>query len=136
MSEAEEIADRGSMLIWQIEAALERSQLYLTLHEIGCEGEVSAEPPSGDSSQAGSLCHVTNGSAAASPSRWLELAREKLAETKELIRKTEKPYEPHVPDWEEWEPPEYVGVFKPGQIVGYHCRDEEIRWLEKALENA
>ena len=127
LSEAETIAERGSMLIWQIEAALERSQLYLTLHEIGWKGDAPPELPSEGTA------NDTNG---ASPSRWLELAREKLAETKELITKTEKPYEPHVPDWEEWEPPEYVGVFKPGQIVGYHCRDEEIRWLEEAVENA
>ena len=33
LSEAETIAKRDSMLIWQIEAALERTQLYLTLAE-------------------------------------------------------------------------------------------------------
>ena len=42
-------------------------------------------------------------------------------------------YEPHVPDWPEWEPPEYIGVFKKGDIVGYHRRDPEIEQLEKAL---
>ena len=37
--------------------------------------------------------------------------------TKALIKPTEKPYVPHVPDWEEWKPPEYVGLFKEGDIV-------------------
>ena len=136
LSEAETIADRGSMLIWQIEAALERSRLFLALHEIGWEGEAPAKPRSGDASQAGSLRHVTNDSAGASPSRWLELARAKLEETRRLVRRTESEYEPHVPDWEEWEPPEYVGVFKKGDTIGYHCRNGEIADLEAAIERA
>jgi len=47
-------------------------------------------------------------------SEWLEMARENLDETKRLIQQSEKSYEPHVPDWPEWEPPEYVNVFKKG----------------------
>jgi len=45
-------------------------------------------------------------------------AREKLVEAKDLVRQTEKPYEPHVPDRDEWEPPMYAGVVKKGEIVG------------------
>jgi len=25
----------------------------------------------------------------------------------------------HIPDWEDWDPPDYIGVFKKGDIVGY-----------------
>ena len=28
--------------------------------------------------------------------------------------------------------PSYVGVFEKGQIIGYHCNNEEIAWLEQA----
>ena len=68
------------------------------------------------------------------------MARAKLDETKALIKKTERPYEPHVPmtaiwdEGESWELPEYVGVFKKGDIVGYHCRNADIAWLEKEIE--
>ena len=64
---------------------------------------------------------------------YISLAREKLDEARRLVEQTEKPYEPHVPDWDEWEPPEYVGVFKKGDIIGYHCRDGEIDRLERLL---
>ena len=96
LSEVERIAERGSMLIFQIQAALERARLALVL---------------GDREQ----------------------AKEKLDKACELIRQTEKPYVPHKPDWEDWEPPEYIGVFKEGDIVGYHCRNGEIDALRKAI---
>ena len=41
-----------------------------------------------------------------------------------------------MPDWDEWDPPEYVGVFKKGEIVGYHRRDSEIEALEKLIEKS
>ena len=62
------------------------------------------------------------------------MARAKLDEAKRLIRQTEKPYEPHHSDWTDWQPPEYVGVFKAGDIVGYHCRNEEIQSLQQAID--
>ncbi|MBM81814.1 MAG: hypothetical protein CMJ78_14655, partial [Planctomycetaceae bacterium] len=68
-----------------------------------------------------------------SQATWLEKAREKLDETKHLIKQTEKPYEPHTPDWPDWEPPEYVGVFEPGQRVGYHRRNADIEFLEAEI---
>jgi hypothetical protein len=46
LSEAESIAERGAMLIWQIEAALERSRLCLELHQVDRDGEAPAEPGS------------------------------------------------------------------------------------------
>ena len=57
------------------------------------------------------------------------------ARAKRLITQTEKPSEPHVPDWPDWDPPEYVGVYKTGDIVGYHRRDPEIAQLETALNS-
>ena len=60
-------------------------------------------------------------------------AREKLEEAKRLIKKTEAPYVPHVSQWEEWEPPSYINVFKEGQIVGYHRCDADVAALEQAL---
>ncbi|MEM7795567.1 MAG: hypothetical protein AAF579_14090 [Cyanobacteria bacterium P01_C01_bin.118] len=60
-------------------------------------------------------------------------ARTKLDEAKALIKQTERPYVPHVPTWDEWEPPEYVGVFKKGEIVGYHRRNGEIAELEERI---
>jgi len=61
-------------------------------------------------------------------------AQQKLDEACELIRQTENPYEPHIPDWDEWQPPEYVGVLQPGEIVGYHCRDGEIAALQSVID--
>ena len=133
LTEVETIAERGSMLIWQIEAALERSRLYFMLHQMGWEVEVdeSNADASNDNNE------VDPGSQG-----WLAMAREKLDETKKLIIQTEKPYEPYEPMdeiWKDhpegktWEPPSYVGVFKKGQIVGYHCRNEEIEWLEQQI---
>lgn len=61
-------------------------------------------------------------------------ARRKLDEAKALVKQTEKPYEPHQPDWDGWEPPEYVVVFREGEIVGYHRRNAEIAALENELE--
>ena len=113
LSEAETIAERS------------RTQLYLTLHQIGWEGEAPAEPRNPVSE--------VGGSAGASPSRWLEMAGEKLDDAKRLVKETEKPYEPHVPDWDDWEPPEYVGVFKNGEIVGYYCRNHEVEAAEAEL---
>ena len=125
LSDVQSIASSSDMLIWQIEAALERTRLFLTLHHAGWEGEAPAEPQHGDG---------TSGSAGASPPRWLDLAREKLDEARQLVEQTEKPYVPHVPDWDEWEPPEYVGVFKAGDIVGYHCRNDEIDRLQNEID--
>jgi hypothetical protein len=122
LAEAEAIAERGSMLIWQIEAALERTRLYLVLHQIGWEGEAPAEPAP-VAADCGSR-------------RWIEHAQEKLDEARDMIRQTEKPYEPHVPDWEEWDPPEYIGVFKKGETVGYHCRNAESEALQSAIDHA
>ena len=114
------------MLIWQIEAALERGWLFLTLHHADRACKAPAEPQHGDG---------TGGSAGASPSRWLDQAKLKLAEVRKLIKQTEKPYEPHEPDWSDWQPPEYVGVFKKGEIVGYHCRNDDIERLERKLRS-
>ncbi len=38
-----------------------------------------------------------------------------------------------MPDWDEWDPPEYVGVIRKGEIVGYHRRNDEIAALDEAL---
>ncbi len=99
LPQAELTTRRSSPLVWQIEAALERTRLFLALHDTGWEGE----------------------------------ARERLDEAERLVRQTEKPYEPHVPEWSDWQPPEYVGVFKKGEIVGYHCRNDEIERLQKQI---
>ena len=96
IAEAESIAERGSMLIHQIDAAIERCRLQLAMGKRGT-------------------------------------ARESLELAKELVKKTEQPYEPHIPDWDEWEPPDYVGGFKKGEIVGYHRRNPEIAALEEVL---
>ena len=74
----------------------------------------------------------------------LQLAREKLDETKALVKQTEKPYEPYEPMdeiWEDhpegkkWDPPSYIGVFEKGDIVGYHCRNQEIQYLEEVINS-
>ncbi|MCH8960241.1 MAG: hypothetical protein IH820_02625, partial [Bacteroidetes bacterium] len=97
LGEVEQIAGRSGMLIFQIEAALERCRLALTLDH-----------------------H--------------DEAHRTLDEAQALVKKTENPYEPHVPDWDEWEPPAYVGVIPKGEIVGYHRRNDEIAALGEALE--
>ncbi len=96
LAEAESIAERGSMLIFQIDAAIERCRLHLAM------GERTA-------------------------------AQESLERAKDLIKQTEKPYQPHEADWPDWEPPSYVNVFKPGEIVGYRRRNPEIVELENIL---
>ena len=96
LGEVEQVAGRSGMLIFQIEAALERCRLAFTREE-----------------------H--------------DEARRTLDEAQALVKKTEKRYEPHVPDWDEWEPPAYVGVFRKGEIVGYHCRNDEIAALDEEL---
>jgi hypothetical protein len=63
-----------------------------------------------------------------------DAAREQLARAKTLVKETESPYVPYEPDWEEWDPPEYIGVIQAGEIVGYHRRNDELRELEEALE--
>ena len=108
LSEAETIAKRGDMLTWRIEVALERTRLALA--RMKEEGGRMNE-------------HMR------------DRAREKLEEARRLIKKTEKPYEPHVPDWDEWQAPEYVGVFKEGEIVGYHCRNDEMERLQKQIDS-
>ena len=62
-------------------------------------------------------------------------AHTKLDEAQALVKQTERPYEPHIPTWDEWDPPEYVGIFKPGEIVGYHRRNGEIAELEETIRN-
>ncbi|MBT9311079.1 AAA family ATPase [Leptothoe kymatousa] len=92
LTEAEQIAGRSHMLIFQIEAALERCRLALAVD---------------DKTQ----------------------ARSKLDEAKALVKQTERPYVPHVPTWDGWEPPEYVGLLKEGEMVGYYRRNGEIAEL-------
>jgi hypothetical protein len=57
-------------------------------------------------------------------------ARHQLDEAKARVKQTERPYEPHIPTWDEWEPPEYIGVIQKGDIVGYYRRNREIALLE------
>ena len=123
LDEADLIAERGSMLIWQIEAALERCRLCLTL------SSVNSVPPWSNPGQAdGGTTEARR-----TQREWIDEAQQKLEEAKTLIKQTEKPYEPHVPDWDNWEPPEYVGVFKKGEIIGYHRRNDEIETLEESI---
>jgi len=107
LAEAEAIAGRGSMLIWQIEAALERTRLYIAM--MNAEGGKAKE-------------------------ELLGMARDKLAEARRLVKQTEKPYEPHAPDWADWKPPEYISVFREGEIVGYHHRNQEIDRLQLIID--
>ena len=123
LSEAESIAERGSMLIFQIEAALERTRLFLALASAN-----SASLPFKEE-------EVGNAEAPRTQSEYLETAREKLDEARKLICQTEKPYEPHVPDWDDWEPPEYIGVFKKGDMVGYHRHNGEIEFLDQRIKS-
>ena len=104
LAEAEAIAERGSMLIWRIEAALERCRLALAVAQAG-------KPELGRME---------------SPSFYFDRAQA-------LIRQTEGPYEPHRPDWLEWQPPDYVGVFQPGEIVHYARRDAALENLKAKI---
>lgn len=136
LSEAETIAERGSMLIFQIEAALERSQLFLTLAHLEKRNRRFTQMDADESlSDRRSSASISGSFSSPDGKPWLEQARKKLDETKRLVKQTEKPYEPHLPDWEDWESPEYVGVFKEGDIVGYHCRNEEIERLQTELDS-
>jgi hypothetical protein len=109
LAEAESIAQRGSMLIHQIDAAIERCRFHMAAASLAQTSPDDTEPDA------------------------YKPARKSLDRAKQLIEQTDKPYEPHVPDWPDWQPPEYVGVYKKGDIVGYHRRDPEITQLENAL---
>ena len=134
LSEAETMAERGSMLIHQIEAALERTRLYLMLAQ-SCASVDSVSPCFKNSPEGSTEAQRVQ-------REWLAMAREKLDETKALVKQSEKPYEPYEPmdeiwedhpDGETWDPPSYIGVFKKGDIVGYHCHNDEIAILEKQI---
>ena len=101
LSEAETIAERSSMLLFQVDAAIERCRWHLA------QGDRKS-------------------------------ARELLEYAKALVKKTERPYVPHVPMWAGWRPLVYEGVrydnvFKEGEIVGYHRRNPEIAALGREL---
>jgi tetratricopeptide (TPR) repeat protein len=57
--------------------------------------------------------------------------RETIAEAKRLIKATEKPYVPHVWTYDEAPKPDFIGVFKEGELVGYHRCDDAIAELER-----
>lgn len=78
LADAEAIAVRGSMLVWQIEAALEHTRLYFT------RASVRSAPP-GD--VAGEESHAE---AKSSNMELLQQAQQKLDEVQKLIRRTEK----------------------------------------------
>ena len=82
------------MLIWQIEAALERAWLFLAM----AHSEVT----------------------------WLDRPGEKLAEVRRFVEQTEKPYEPHVPDWDDWQPPNKLVPSTKATPSATHCRNDEI----------
>ena len=134
LERAEVIAKKSLMLIWQIEAALERARLFLTLAQIEEGNRRDSQMDADHSDSDPRLSASISGSSSTKPAtNYREQAQQKLDEAKTLIKQTEKPYVPHVPDWNEWKPPEYVGVFKAGDIVGYHCRNGEIERLQKLL---
>ena len=114
------------MLIWQIEAALERTRLFLTLAEEESRAEERSRRDDPETPRAG---------ATARGKSWLEQATEKLAKARASVRQTEQPYEPHVADWEDWEPPEYIGVFKKGDIIGYHRYNRDIGSLDQRIKS-
>ena len=62
-----------------------------------------------------------------------EQAMRKLSETRQLIRRTEKPYDPQIVSWQDWQPGDYINVFQPAEIVGYHRRNPEIESLKRKL---
>lgn len=112
LAEAEEIAKQGDMLIFQIETALERTRLAIASMFQGMKDERRRMDQD-----------------------MLKSAHEKLDEAKCLIKQTEKPYKAHVPNWDGWDPPDYFGVFKEGENVGYHRRNREIERLQKQIDS-
>jgi len=97
LSEAEMIATRSSMLLWQIETALERTSLALALND-------------------------------------RDQAKKQLSKTRELVKKTEKPWESRLYECPDGHCPEYASVFTKGEIVGYHCRNDEIEALQRQID--
>lgn len=64
-----------------------------------------------------------------------EAARRRLETLKQLVKRTERVFEPHEPLRDDWEKPSFVGVFKKGDLVRYTRCDREIAWLEEELRN-
>ena len=50
-------------------------------------------------------------------------------------RKPKSPTNRTSPTGTNGELPEYLGVFKKGEIVGYHCRNDEIERLQKEIDS-
>ncbi|MDA1018224.1 MAG: hypothetical protein O3A00_27695 [Planctomycetota bacterium] len=111
------------MLIFQIGAALERTRLFLTLAQAGQRShrftQMDTDQTRPDPCPSASICGGSLPDNGEKP--WIEQARE-------------KPYEPHVPGWDDWEPPAYTGVFQAGDIGGYHCRNDEIDRLHAEID--
>ena len=108
LSQAETIAKRGPMIIWQIEAALERVRLCLALQSFQ-----------------NTEIHEAEG--------WCDLARQGIVDAKQLIQKTVTQFTPHVRLWKSWQQPKYVGSFNSSYYVGYFCRNKEIQLFEQQL---
>ncbi len=105
--QAESIAKRGSMLVWQIEAALECARLNFIRHKfVGGHGSIN----------------------------WRDRAWLQIEVVKSLIKQTEKAYQPFLSESKIGRLPKYVGVFKRNTIVGYHCRNDEIAQFERLLK--
>ena len=96
LARAESIAKRGSMIIWQIDAAVERARLAVLL----------GDKPTGQA---------------------------KLDEAVHLIAKTEQRYTTRIPGWPDLGLSEYPGSLKGYQVLSYHCRNDEIAYLQHCL---
>jgi hypothetical protein len=113
LAEATSIAERGSMLIWQIDLALERAALLLIL------ADADSDPHDVIASKG--------------RHEYLQQATQKINTARMLTLRTERPYEPHIPDSVDWIPPRYITVFKAGSIVGFHRRIQRAAILALAI---
>jgi hypothetical protein len=114
LTELVAIAKRGSMTLFQIDAALEFARLRVA----------RAKP-----ANAGGEFDVPF----AEQGDYLE-ARQSLDRAKKMIKETERPYELRIISSQDLEPPVHISVLCPGELVGYHRRDAEVAALEKMLQ--
>ena len=66
--------------------------------------------------------------------QWVQ-AHDRIQEAKELVKKTEQPYQPFEPTVSEARRPDYLAALSAGRIIGYHRSKAEIDGAEGDLRN-
>ena len=103
IDEVDEIARRSEMLIWHVEAAIERASISLETFLV-----------------TGELAQLT-------------LAENQLKDAREFVAVTESELVPYRPYEDSWAAPYYAEAATNAETVGYHCRNRNIDTLQQRI---